>query len=408
MDTTARNHNKVAAWLDPKLLPVDPYPIYDRLRAEGPVMWVPPLKRHLAASFDAVMAIEHDLDTFTAHEPTETSLNVRSTRVRSVARKDDPEHMNDRRPLVQNLKPKAVKELWTRIFEQTSDRYLDELIDAGPGSNFMEVFARPFAADNLRQVLGYPNATWQDVARWSTDLCDGIGNVHDDSEVWARCERTNDEIEQATKELVPRLKREPDGSVLSVLLQSDVPYDTSVANVKLSISGGINEPKNIVAAAIYALILDPEQRALIDDGTYSCPDLFEETLRWESPLGLFSRTVKRDTEFFGADLFQGDTISLLTGAANHDPAVFENPAKFDLRRPRKPHFGFGTGTHMCAGMWVARGSVGGVALPKIFRRFRGLKLAAGKEAKRSGWVFHGLDEFPLAWDHAQRSSEAGE
>lgn len=389
--------DKVADWVSASQMNVDPYPTFKRIREEGPVMWVPHMDRHFITSYAAGVKVEDEPENFTAYEPAANSTMLRTMRGRPMNRKDDPEHMVDRKEIVPFLKPRAIKEKWTEIFIRTTERFLGELIEAGPGSNFMTEFAGPFSAENLREILGFPNATHEDVQRWSKDLVDGIGNVTGDESVWARAERTNDEIDEAIREIAPGVTGNPDGTVISGLLNSGLPMENVLANVKLTISGGMNEPQNIVAAAIWALLTHPEQKALVDSGQVNYQQVFDETLRWETPINMFPRTVTRDMEFFGAQLREGDKVSVFTGAANHDPAVFERPEEFDLTRPKKPHFAFGRGTHICAGMWVAKAMVGTVALPMIFERLKGLGVSEERETKVRGWVFRGLVDLPLTW-----------
>lgn len=405
MIETNTDRGKTAEWVSVEELNIDPYPTFARLRAEGPVMWAPALNRHMAASYDSSVQIEERPDLFTAYEPSRNSTMFRTMRGRPMNRKDDPDHMDDRNAIVPPLKPHAIKTLWTQVFEETSDRFLDAVIEAGPGVNFVTEFAGPFAADNLRQVIGFPNVTHVDMKRWSKALVDGIGNVTEDPEVWERAETANDEIETAADEVWSELSNEPNGTLLSGLIASGLSRERILTNIKLTISGGMNEPQNVVAAGIWALLRDPRQRALVEDGPYDYRAVFDETLRWQTPLGMFPRTVTQDTEFFGAHLRAGDKISALTGAANHDPTVFSRPEEFDLEREKKPHFAFGRGTHMCAGMWIAKASVGAVALPKIFRRLHGLALAPEREPYLRGWVFRGLKDLPLTWDRAERSTQ---
>ncbi|MDN5759395.1 MAG: cytochrome P450 [Tomitella sp.] len=393
----ANARERVADWVSVEQLNTDPYPTYDRLRREGPVMWVPLMGRHLTASYDSAVGVEADPELFTAWEPDGQSTMLRTMHGRPMNRKDDPEHMADRRVEVRPLKPAAIKRTWLQVFDDSADRFLDELIDAGPDVNFMTHFAGPYAADILRRVIGFTNVDHSDVKRWSKNLCNGIGNVTDDPDIWARTERTNDEIDAAIAEHIPYYRDHADDTLLSAFLHSDLPMENLHANIKLTIAGGMNEPQNIVAAAIYGLLTHPQQLALVNAGEYDYAAVFEETVRWMTPIGMFPRTVTRDTEYFGARLYAGDKIAALTGAANRDETVFENPAQFDLTRPHHPHFAFGSGTHICAGMWVSRAAVGKVALPKIFRRLQGLAMSQEREPVVQGWVFHGLTDLPLTW-----------
>lgn len=404
MANTNIARSKIADWVDVGELSVNPYPIYERLRREGPVMWVPTLNRHVTASYDSANGVEADPDTFTAWEPEDKSTMVRTMHGRPMNRKDDPEHHADRRVENPPLKPRAIKRTWLQVFDETTDRFLDEWIEAGPGANFMTHFAGPFAAENLRRIIGFQNIHHSDLKRWSKDLVDGIGNVTNDPAVWERTERSNAEIDAAIDEVLPYYRANADDTLLSGFLHSDLSMETIVANIKLTISGGMNEPQNVVGAGVYALVTHPEQRALVESGKHDYVDVFNEALRWETPIGMFPRTVTRDIEYFGAQLFTDDKISVITGAANHDEAIFERPSEFDLTRPKhKPHFSFGAGAHICAGMWVAKAMVGQVALPKIFQRLGGLALADDREPEIRGWVFRGLTDLPISWSTVNRS-----
>lgn len=405
MDNVVTERAKVADWLRVEDLDTNPYLSYERLRREGPVIWVPALNRHVTASYNAGVAVEEQPELFTAYEPSDHSTMVTATHGRPMNRKDDPEHMTDRQALVPSLKPRAIKQTWLKVFEATSDRFLDDLIQAGPDANFMTVFAGPYAADNLRQIIGFSNISHVDMKRWSKDLVDGIGNVTDDPGVWERCERANAEIDVAIEELQPFYREHADDTLLSGLLQSGLSFESLVANIKLTIAGGMNEPQNVVGAGVYAMVTHPEQRALVESGEFDYQAVFDEAVRWETPIGMFPRTITKDTEFFGAQLRAQEKISVLTGAANRDPATFERPDEFDLTRPKFPHFAFGRETHMCAGMWVAKASIGQVALPKIFQRLKGLSLSTEREPEVRGWVFRGLTDLPLTWASADHGKD---
>jgi cytochrome P450 len=82
-----------------------------------------------------------------------------------------------------------------------------------------------------------------------------------------------------------------------------------------------------------------------------------------------------------------------------DSRQFENPDPIDIDRPRKAHLGFGSGAHYCLGAWVAKASVGQVALPMLFDRLPGLRLSGRRPVRAGGWVFRGLLDLPVAWDH---------
>jgi hypothetical protein len=88
----------------------------------------------------------------------------------------------------------------------------------------------------------------------------------------------------------------------------------------------------------------------------------------------------------------------MVGAANRDEKVFPDPDRFDLGRENRVHVAFGKGVHFCLGTWVARGQVGEVALPTLFRRLRNLRLDERSSVRMGGWVFRGVLNLPVRWD----------
>lgn len=372
----------------------DPYPIYRRLRAQAPMHWVPAVDRYLVLGHEACHIVEQDQERFSADEA--RSLMKRAMG-HSMLRKDDPEHDTERRAYGGVLRPKAIKQQWQAIFERNHVWWAARLRAAGPGADLVTEYAAPYAADNLRAVLGFANATQQDLQRWSQTMIDGTGNYADDPQVWAEAERSSREVDEAIDEMLPRLRADPDGSLLSVLASSDMPPEAMRANLKMTIGGGLNEPRDAIATTTWALLTHPAQQASVLAGE-RWSDAFEESIRWVAPISMYPRQATRDTELAGMAVPRGARLGVVVGAANRDPAVFDAPDSFDIDRPRKPHLAFGGGNHFCAGAWVARASVVQVALPRLFAEFPGLRLDPDRAAVVGGWVFRGVLSLPVHWD----------
>jgi hypothetical protein len=384
----------VADWVRIEDLYENPFPIYRRLRDESPVAWVPAVGRYLVTSFEACHRIEQDAETFSANE--EGSLMKRAMG-HSMLRKDDPEHHVDRAAYGPVLRPKAIKETWTAVFEKNAQKYLEELRAQGPGADLHLGFAAPFAAENLREIMGFRNATQEDLQRWSQTMIDGTGNYADDPEVWAKAAASSAEVDAAIDELVPLLRAEPDASLLSAVVAAGLPLEAIRANMKMTIGGGLNEPRDVLGTAVWALLSNPNQLAQVLADPELWSTAFEEAVRWVAPIGMYPRQTTREVEIGGATLPAGARLGVVLGAANRDPAQFENPETFDINREKKPHLAFGGGAHFCAGTWVARASVAQVALPKLFDRLPGLRLG-DRPAREGGWVFRGMLELPVDWD----------
>ncbi len=391
------NEAPVADWVTIPDLHRDPFPIYERLRAEGGVHWVPQVGRYLITSYEAVHETELDQETFSANE--EGSLQIRAMG-HSMLRRDDPEHYLERKAWQPALRPGVVKREWVSMFERNAARFLDEMIEKGPGADLIWDFAAPYAAESLREIIGLHNVTQQEMQRWSQTLIDATGNYADDPDVWARGKRSFDEVDVALDEMLRWHAEHPNPSLLSQLLRIpdyQMPIERIRANVKMTIGGGLNEPRDALGVAAWGLLTHPEQRRAVEADPSLWHAAFDETIRWVAPIGLYSRQVTRDTELAGVRLPARAKLGICIISANRDEHVWDDAATFDIRREVKPHLAFGKGVHVCLGAWVARAEVADVALPMLFERLRGLELVPDDPAEIAGWVFRGMTKLPVRW-----------
>jgi cytochrome P450 len=236
------------------------------------------------------------------------------------------------------------------------------------------------------------------VRHWSATLIEGISNVTDDPDVWRRVDAVRQEVDAHLAETIPYYRKHPDNTFTSALVAGGLADDAIAANVRLAITGGINEPQHAVTSIVWALSEHPEKRDAVLADPALWPDVFEETLRWISPLALIPRQAREDTVFEGVRIPKGGRMTALIASANRDKTVFTDPDLFDIRRPKVPNLAFGAGVHMCAGMWAGRWSVGSIAVPMLFRRFRGLRNADDRESVWSGFAARGLQKHPVTWD----------
>ncbi len=98
----------------------------------------------------------------------------------------------------------------------------------------------------------------------------------------------------------------------------------------------------------------PEARQALVDDPRLLPKALEEILRFTPPIMAMRRTATRDTELGGTAIGKGQKVVMYYGAANRDPAVFEDPDTFDITRKLNPHMTFGGGRHHCLGAHLAR------------------------------------------------------
>lgn len=393
----------VADWVTIPELYRDPFPAFERLRQEGGVHWVPAIGRYLITSYDAVHDTELDQETFSANE--QGSLMIRAMG-HSMLRKDDPDHRVERQAWQPVLRPSIVKKTWAPIFQRNAQRYLEELKAKGHGADLVWDFAAPYAAENLRAVTGLHNVTQHDLQRWSQTMIDATGNYADDPVVWAKGEASYNEVDEALDEMLAWHKQNPDDSLLSALVRLpdyQMPVESIRANLKMTIGGGLNEPRDAIGVASWALMQNPEQLDTVQRDPSAWDAVFDEAIRWVAPIGMYSRQTTRDVVLQGTFLPAGAKLGISLLSANRDTNYWQQPERFDLTRTGEgAHLAFGKGVHVCLGAWVAREQFA-AALPKLFTELPRLGLIEDQPAEAGGWVFRGMDLLPVQWNEADNA-----
>ena len=382
--------------IDAKAFWHDPYPTLARLRRDAPIAFVPQLGSTLLCSRDDIFVSEKQIDVFSSHQPLGLMNRLMG---HNMMRKDGEAHLNERKAIFPAISPKTVKAHWTAQFQAHADRILDEFEPAG-ACDFVREFALPFSAECLKTITGLTNMRFEDMNAWSQGMIDGIANYSGDPAVEARCHAATSGIDAAIDDMAPVLRSNEDRSLLGVMLACGMPMDSVRANIKLAISGGQNEPRDAIAGAVWALLMDPAQLKLLTEGVVPWIQAFEEYARWISPIGMSPRRIARPWTIRDVDFEPEERVFLMFGSANRDEKHFERADEFDVRRDTSKSIAFGAGPHFCAGAWASRAMVADVALPTVFARLKNLRLVDGEPVKIGGWAFRGLLNLPVGWSAA--------
>jgi cytochrome P450 len=143
--------------------------------------------------------------------------------------------------------------------------------------------------------------------------------------------------------------------------------------VRAFLSAGIDTTVNAIGSALWCLARHPAAWNSLREDPTGARAVFEETVRFESPVQTFFRTTTEDTEVDGVPVPADSKVLLFLGAANRDPRRFDHPDEFDPGRSTGGHVGFGHGAHACAGRVLAR-MEGETLLTEMARRFGILEL----------------------------------
>lgn len=372
----------------------DPYPDLARLRAEAPIAFVPQLGATLFTRRADIFVCEKNIELFSSRQPGGLMDRLMGT---NMMRKDGAPHAAERRSTFPALSPRRVRDSWLPLFEKAAARLLDGVRSEGR-ADLVRDYAMPLSGEALRVITGLTNMDVRELDRTSQGMIDGIANYQGDPVVEARCHDCTGSIDRHITERMPELRAAPDKSLLSVQMQAGLDEAATRANVKLAISGGQNEPRDAIAGAIWALLTHPGEMEKLHAGAADWRAVFEEYARWISPIGMSPRRVDRRGAYGGVAFEPEERVFFMFSSANRDETVFEAPERFDITRDTGPAIAFGAGPHFCAGAAASRALVSQVALPMIFERLPGLRLAPGAAPRFSGWAFRGLTELPVVWD----------
>lgn len=396
-DEVAPRPLPVADWVTIEGLRADSDAVYERLLRESPVAWVPAMKKILISPAVACIAAEQAPEVFSSDVG--GAHLIRALGTRPLIRKDGAVHAQERKAINPSLRPKSMLEHWAAVFTKNAKTTLGELHSIGPFvADLNTHFAAPVAARNLAALVGLPDVPWQTIARWSRDFIAGSGNVTEDPGVWTRCETAKAEAGEILADAFARLRRSPDRSITSLMLESGMSEDSVRANVLLAISGGMNEPQHVTTGSVYYLDKHPAVMAAVESDDALWGPLFEETVRFLTPIAILTRQTTTDVIVCGHLIPSGSQVGLVLAAANKDPDFVEDPQSFRLDRTDRRHVGFGNGPHMCAGKWAAQTGIGRIAVPMLYRELEGFRVDHSRPMAWDGFIFRGLSKLPVTWD----------
>jgi cytochrome P450 len=398
MPTAAHEREPTDARVTIDALDRDPYPIYRRLRDESPVCWVPAVSAWLVTSWAAGTHVAANPQAFGA--PSDSPLrrtlgeNVITVDAHAHARLRSAMEPRLHRTSVAEYAPELVRRIAQEQWKQVAGRTAVEL---------MGEFFEPIAVRALAEVMGIGDLDVAVLRRWFGELAAGGGNYERDPSKDALSARASREIEEVIRPRLDMWRRDPQANLISDLLSARSPEgpltdEEVMANVKLLLLGGMQEPGHAAGNILWALLEHPEQlRAVAQE-----PDLveaaMEEGLRWLAPVGTATREVRGETVLEGTPLRAGDRIAVVLSSLNRDERRFADGERFDITRQSK-HRAFGIGAHFCVGHWLARWEIR-TPLRLLVERAPGLRFDPDRPSQLRGWEFRGPLALHARWDAA--------
>ena len=315
----------------------------------------------------------------------------------SIIAMDDPRHQQHRKLVQVAFSPRAIRRM-TDYVGELSDAIVDQLREARE-FDFVDTVGAHLPFQVISDLLDIPTAD-RPRLRTLIDLILGVGD--DEVSDVATSAKAVVEFFEYTIDLGRRRQRTPGDDITSQLMLADIDGKRLTPRefgsfVLLLAAAGNDTTRTGLAWAMHLLSAHPDQKHLLAQHYDELNgNAIDEVLRWCSPVLHMRRTATVDTVLGEHDIAAGDKVVVWYVAANHDPAVFADPAAFDIRRRNaREHVAFGAGgPHFCLGSALARMEME-VVLGKLLAAFPDLHATAPPSLLRSVFV-HGVKRLPCA------------
>ncbi|WP_127807127.1 cytochrome P450 [Hydrogenophaga sp. NH-16] len=391
---------EIAATFDLRALPADflanPFPVYALLREHEPVRRMPDGSLFLTRHAD-LMAVYRDAAVFSSDKHVEFAPKygvgspLYEHHTTSLVFNDPPLHTRVRKLIMGALTRRAIADMEPGLVTLV-DQLLDR-IEAQGGGDLVEDFASAIPVEIIGNLLGVPHADRGPLRDWSLAILGALEPVPT-PEQHAAGNRSVTEMLAYLRTLVAARRQapgDPERDVLTRLIQGEASGEKLsevelLQNCIFLLNAGHETTTNLIGNGLILMQEFPVQREqlLADLRTAGTDEAareqvltlaVDECLRFESSNQLGNRRALSSATVGGMALDAGALVTLCIGAANRDPAVYDQPETLNLRREGNKHLAFGFGIHQCAGLSLAR-LEGRIAIGRFLDRFPRFELSA--------------------------------
>lgn len=350
---------------DPAFI-ADPYPVFHALRSKAEIHDHPGLGLRVAVSHRTCSAILRDRRLrrlWSDAEPT-TEFPEFNAMHRNNMLSNGNEHDRLRGALAHLFSRPRIRHIRSTVHDVVVEHIaqLRARIAADGSACFMRHVANPLPIAVITRMIGFPPEDSARLRTWSNAIVKmyeyGISDT-----ARAAAEQAAGEFTDHIRDLLRFRRQHPSDDVLSELGksvdrgESALTAEELIANYILLLMAGHEATVNSLGNSIAALHEHPDQWRLLReraDEASHFDTAADELLRFDTPNQLFERTAVAPVELAGQHIAPGEKIAVLLGAANRDPAIFDQPDQLDLTRTPNYHLAMGAGAHYCLGAPLAR------------------------------------------------------
>ena len=286
-----------------------------------------------------------------------------------------PEHRALRKLATPAFRSRAVAAYEQEGLAELAHELLDR-VEGKAEFDLIEDYAARFPYLVISRLLGLPREREDEFHDWALALL----RMRDDP-VAAR--KAGQELTRFLAPAVEERRREPRNDVISELVHSRdlgraLTDEEIFSHVRLLFPTGGETTHGSLGNLLYALFTQGDEWERVVSDREVIPATVDEGLRWETSIAVLPRmSGDAPHERFGQEIPPDTWVLFGIAGANRDPAVYEDPDRFDPKRGRHDELTFGRGTKSCPGMHLARRNLA-VATEALTQRFPGSRSSIRK------------------------------
>lgn len=369
----------------------DPFPRLAEIREQAAAVYFNNFDFYMLTRYEDVRSAAGDWETFTSAKGVALTPEINYAIDGSILSVDPPEHTILRNVLGPQLAPRGLHKLRAQI-----DDYANELVAqqvAAREFDAVHAISRVFPINVVADLLGLPQEGRDTLQPGADAMFAAFGPWGD--YLIAHIQEMAD-YQEFLNSIDDREKFLPDGWAAAILDAVDAGTVTQLQGLRLIngyLTAGMDTTVNAIGAMLRLSAERPDIWQTLKGEEWLVPSVFEETLRWHSPVVGFWRVATRDVEVGGVAIPEGAQVMLNFAAANHDSEKYPNPEEFQIDRNPLDHLAFGYGTHACAGQGLARMEAH-TLLKALMRQIDTIELAGEPEASLNP-IVRGLESVPV-------------
>ncbi len=319
--------------------------------------------------------------------------------IRTLVHMDDPHHRKVRAIGADWFRPKAMRDLKTRV-DELAKQYVDRMRDIGPECDYVTEVAMNFPLYVILSLLGLPEEDFPRMLKLTQEMFGGDDAEHQ------RGESTEDLLAVLADyftyftALTASRREHPTEDLASAIANGRVDGEPmsdmdTLSYYVIIASAGHDTTKDAISGGLLALIENAGELTRLRENPELMPTAVEEMIRWATPVKEFMRTAAEDTTVRGVPIAKGESVYLAYVSGNRDEEVFTDPFRFDVGRDPNKHLAFGYGVHFCLGAALARMEMNSL-YTELVGRLESIELAGEPELTATTFV-GGLKHLPIRY-----------